>query len=118
MKKISIRTFFVTKLLITIILTLIILILIKSSSSFKNRFYKHIYGTNMSFTQIKNLYDKYIGDFDMLNNVVKTEEVFNEKLTYKNKEKYLDGVSLSIESNYLIPIEESGIVVFIGNKEG
>lgn len=118
MKRNHIGTIFFTKLLISIILTLIILILIKSSSGFKNTFYKHIYGTNISFTEVKKLYDKYIGDSDIFDSVVKTETVFNEKLTYKKQEKYLDGVKLDVSSNYLVPIEESGIVVFIGEKEG
>lgn len=118
MKKNNIGTIFFMKLLISIIITLIILIIIKSSNNFKNDFYKHIYGNNISFTYIKTLYNKYIGDSDILDKVVKTETVFNEKLTYKSKEDYLDGVKLEIGSNYLVPIEESGIVVFIGEKEG
>lgn len=109
---------FFIKLFISIILMLIVLILIKSSSNFKNSFYEKIYGTNFSFTQLNNIYNKYIGSFDFLDEVAKTEAVFNETLTYQNKEKYLDGVKLIIDSNYLVPISESGIVVFIGQKEG
>ena len=111
-------TTFFTKLLITIIITLIILIIMKSSSSFKYEFYKRVYGTNISFTNIKKLYNKYIGDADILDSVIKTEKVFNEKLSYNSSEKYLDGVKLDIDSNYLVPVKESGIVVFIGEKEG
>lgn len=114
----NIGTIFFIKLLISIILTLIILILIKSSSSFKNDFYKQVYSNNISFTKLKKVYNKYIGDTDIIDKVVKTETVFNEKLTYNFSEKYLDGVKLSIDSNYLVPISESGIVVFIGEKEG
>ena len=44
--------------------------------------------------------------------------VFNEKLTYLSKNKYLDGVKLKVNTNYLVPIIESGIVVYIGEKEG
>lgn len=106
------------KLLISIVITLVILILIKSSSSFKNSFYKSVYSDNISFTKLKEVYNKYIGDSNILDKVVKTETVFNEKLSYKKKEKYRDGVKLEVGSNYLVPIEESGIVVFIGEKEG
>ena len=118
MKKSNVGTIFFIKLLISIVITLVILILIKSSSSFKNTFYKYVYSNNISFTKLKKVYNKYIGNSDIFNNVVKTEMVFNEKLTYNSKEKYLDGVKLSIDSNYLVPINESGIVVFIGEKEG
>lgn len=117
MKKNNIGTIFFIKLLISIVITLIILILIKSSNDFKNNFYKHVYSNNISFTKLKEVYNKYIGDSDILDKVVKTETVFNEKLTYKSSESYLDGVKLEINSNYLVPINESGIVVFIGEKE-
>ena len=117
MKKSNVGTIFFIKLLISIVLTLIILILIKASSNFKTMFYTKVYNSNISFNYFKDIYNKYIGDFDILDKVVKTETVFNEQLVYKSKEKYLDGVKLEIESNYLVPINESGIVVFIGQKE-
>ena len=117
MKKNNIGTIFFMKLLISIIITLIILIIIKSSNNFKNDFYKHIYGNNISFTYIKALYNKYIGDSDILDKVVKTETVFNEKLTYKKENSYKDGVALTVDNNYMIPTLESGVIVFIGEKE-
>lgn len=118
MKKNSIGTIFFIRLLVSIIVTLVILIIIKSSSNFKNIFYEKVYNSNFSFVYINKLYNKYIGNLDVLDNIAKTESVFNEKLTYDNKESYLDGVKLSVSSNYLVPIQESGIVVFIGEKEG
>lgn len=117
MKKNNVGTIFFIKLLISIVITLIILILIKSSSNFKNDFYKQVFSTNISFTKLKNVYNKYLGDFDIFDKVVKEETVFNEKLSYESRENYLDGVKLNIGSNYLVPINESGIVVFIGPKE-
>jgi stage IV sporulation protein FA len=107
---------FFTKFLISVILTLVILILIKSSSNFKTNFYKEIYTTNISFAPLTQIYNKYIGNLDIFNNI-STEPVFNEKLIYTNSENYLDGVKLKLDSN-LVPINESGIVVFIGDKEG
>ena len=106
-----------SKTLITIVLMLLSLILIKASKNFKTGFYKQVYGTNFSFSKINNLYNKYVGKLDIVDKVVTTEAVFNEKLEYKKKEKYKDGVCLSVGSNYLVPIQESGIVVFIGEKE-
>lgn len=111
-------TIFFLRLLISVIIMLVVLILIKSSSNFKNNFYKHVYSNNISFTNIKKIYNKYIGNTDIIDKVVKTETVFSEKLVYKSKKKYLDGVSLEVDNNYLVPINESGIVVFIGDKEG
>lgn len=118
MKKNNIGTLFLMKLLISIIITLIVLILIKSSSSFKNNFYKNVYDKHFSFTYMKNLYNKYIGNSEIIDKLTKTDTVFNETISYKSKELYLDGVKLDVGNNYLVPIEKSGIVVFIGQKEG
>ena len=41
----------------------------------------------------------------------------NEKLSYKDKSLYHDGVKLTVSSEYMIPSLESGIVVYIGEKE-
>ena len=111
-------TLFFSKFLISIIITLIILILIKSNNNFKNDFYKYTYASNISFAKFNELYNKYIGNSKVLDKVVKTETVFSEKLSYKSLSKYLDGVKLEVDSNYLVPIEKSGVVVFIGEKEG
>lgn len=111
----SITTFFM-KLLISIVITLVILILIKSSNDFKTIFYKQVYSTNISFAPLTNLYNKYIGNLDIFNNVI-TEPVFKEELVYNSIESYLDGAKLELNSN-LVPIKESGIVVYIGEKEG
>jgi len=107
---------FFTKLLISIVITLIILILIKSSSDFKTSFYKEIYSNNISFAPFTNLYNKYIGNLDMFKNIT-AEPVFNEKLIYNNIEEYKDGAKLQLD-NKLVPINQSGIVVYIGEKEG
>ena len=115
MKSISI---FISKLLLSILVTLIILILIKSSTGFKNNFYKYTYGSNISFAKFNELYKKYIGNSDVLSKVENTKTVFTEKLTYKNVSKYMDGAKLEVGNNYSVPVEKSGIVVFIGNKDG
>lgn len=107
---------YISKTLITIIITLILLIIMKSSKTFKTNFYKYVYDTNFSFTKISNLYNKYFGNILEMP-TIKDQTVFNEKLNYKSKEKYLDGVKLYIDKNYLVNSLESGIVVFIGNKE-
>ena len=88
----------------------------KANSKFKTTFYKKVYDTNISFNYFNDIYNKYIGNFDFLSNINSTELVFNEKLIYKTKEKYEDGVKLEVD-NSLVPINESGIVVYIGDKE-
>ena len=105
------------KILITIFLTLIILIAIKASNSFKNKFYKRIYDTSFSFSKINKLYNTYFGKIIPSSDLEVIKPVFNESLNYTSKKKYLDGVSLSINNDYLVPSISDGVVVYIGNKE-
>lgn len=108
-----------TKTMITVIITLICLIGCKKSTNFKSKFYEKIYEENFSFAKINNLYQKYFGSLlpfeNKLNN--STEPVFSETFTYLSKEKYLDGEKFTVDNNYLMPVLESGMVVFIGEKE-
>ena len=108
-------TMFFTKLLISTVLTLVVLILIKANNGFKTKFYKEVYSTNISFAPISDLYNKYIGNIGIFNDG-STEAVFSEKLIYNKLESYIDGVKLNLDSN-LVPINESGIVVFIGEND-
>lgn len=107
---------FISKTLITIIITLILLIIMKSNSCFKTNFYKYVYDTNFSFTKISNLYNKYFGNIIEIP-TYKEETVFNEKINYQDKEPYLDGVKLKVDKNYSVINQEKGMVVYIGKKE-
>ena len=109
---------FISKLLISIVVTLIALILIKSSTGFKNSFYKYTYASNISFAKFNELYKKYIGNSNILNKMGSTNAVFSEKLTYKSISEYKDGAKLEVGNNYSVSAQKSGIVVFIGEKEG
>ena len=107
---------FISKTLITIIITLVLLIIMKSNSCFKTNFYKYVYDTNFSFTKISNLYNKYFGNIIEIP-TYKEETVFNEKINYQDKESYLDGVKLKVDKNYSVINQENGMVVYIGKKE-
>ena len=48
---------------------------------------------------------------------MRVEETFTEKLTYSDESLYEDGVKLTVSNNYLVPAIDSGIVVFIGDKD-
>jgi len=110
---------FVSKFFITIILTLITLIVLKNNSKLKQEFYKQVYEKNFSFAEVNNLYKKYFGSSIPFKDFFEsTIPVFNEQLTYTDASKYIDGVKLTVSTNYLIPNQLSGLVVFIGEKEG
>lgn len=111
---------FVSKVLVCLILFLVFLISIKSNSSLKDKIYNFVYENNISFSKFRELYNKYLGGtvpFD--NNIVDdTVNVFSETIKYNNLSSYNSGVKLDVENNYLVPVLESGIVVYMGEKEG
>lgn len=110
---------FINRLLIVIIIFLSCLILIKSNNSFKNNLIKYVYEDSFKFTKLKAIYEKYFGKILSIDKVVPKEEaVFNEKLEYSKANVYNDGAVLTVSDNYMVPTLESGIVVFIGEKEG
>ena len=106
------------KILITVILSLLILIGIKSNTSFRNKFYRKVYEESFSFAKINTLYNTYFGNIFPKDKLDVVKPVFKETLVYRNKEKYLDGVKLEIDGDYLVPAIASGVVVYKGNKEG
>lgn len=108
-----------SKICICIILVLSTLIVFKAKPELKKSFYTHVYENNISFASINAFYEKYAGSplpfFDLINEPTTT--VFNETLKYHEANKYLDGVRLVVDDNYLVPSLESGLVVFIGQKD-
>ena len=112
----KIRTF-ITKCLITIIITLILLIIFKMSGDFKASFNKYVYNTSLPFTDFKDLYDDFFKGTKTSNKENNSIDVFTEKLSYSNASLHKDGVELTVSDNYLVPALESGIVVFIGEKD-
>lgn len=107
----------VLRVLITIIVTLILLIGFKMNNNFKKTFYHYVYEENFPFSVVKNFLQEKFGTSLTFDKIVTDEEVFNEKLSYKDKNLYHDGVKLTVSSEYMIPSLESGIVVYIGEKE-
>lgn len=108
------------KVLLVVLITVVTLIVLKSSPTLKAKFYHQVYENNIGFAGINALYQKYFGTPIPFNNLLKeqTKPVFNEKLSYTNKEKYLDGVKLAVANSYMVPSLESGMVIFSGEKEG
>lgn len=112
-------SYYLSKILITFILTLITLILLKQNENWKKAFHKHVFEKNFSFASINKMYEEKFGAAlpfkDLLSSG--TETVFEEKLSYKDTNKYLDGVKLTVSTEYLVPALETGMVVFVGEKE-
>ena len=110
---------FMTKIFICIILFLFVLIYIKQDYEGSSKIRKYLYENNINMATINKWYQKHFGDITPFENIIKdkTKLVFNNEFEYQNIEKYKDGAKLKIPKEYLIPVLESGIVVFIGEKD-
>jgi stage IV sporulation protein FA len=110
---------FIVKTLILVLIGLITLIYIKKDDKNKQLVYKYVFEQNISFSNVKEIYNKYLGGILPFDNIFKVNsQVFSEKLKYKSSNKYKDGVSLSVDKNYLVPILQGGIITFVGDKDG
>ena len=110
---------FINRVLITCLLTIFCLIFFKKNSSFKHSFYDRFLSQNFNFAHINNIYKKYFGSAIPFSEYLSNSQaVFNERIVYDSYEPFLDGVALSVGSDYLIPAINSGLVVFIGEKDG
>lgn len=113
---------FLYKFLVSMVLVLGVLIVTKTNNEYKSVIKQNVYEKNLNFAKINTLYTKYLGpilpfkDLKLFKSEVKT--TFNEELQYLEINKYNDGIKLTVEENYLVPIQESGMVVFTGVKEG
>ena len=107
---------FLNKVMFTILIFLVGLIVSKNNTSVKDFINNHVYASTFDFAGAKKLYNKYIGKY--IGEKEETKEVFTEKLSYSNLNVYKAGVKLTVSKNYLVPALESGIVIFMGNKEG
>lgn len=101
-----------------IVIFLLMAIISKSNQSYKDVIVSNIYEKNISFTKIKKLYEKYLGGITPLDKKIDEElTVFSEKLEYDSETIYHDGVKLTVTNNYLVPTQEEGLVIYIGEKE-
>lgn len=108
---------FINKILICFILVILCLIFMKTNLSFNNFINNKVLKDNISFAYLNNLYNKYFGNLLPSYKTEETIDVFNETLEYNNYNIYQNGYKLEVKENYLVPIIESGIVVFIGNMD-
>jgi len=107
---------FISRCLICIILFLLISIICNFSDKNLLWFKNNIYGNNINFAYFNKIYQKYIGSY-LPFDIYEEKLVMTEKLVYENKEKYLNGVSLNVGTNYNFHSLCGGIVVYIGEKE-
>ena len=110
---------FVNKILFLFLIFLIGLIIMKFDKNGSNVIHNYLNEKNINFAYFNNLYKKYFGDILPFESVVSKNnmEVFNDDISYNTANKYVDGVSLDVGENYLVPIMNDGVVVFSGEKD-
>lgn len=107
---------FANKVLMAVFLGLITLIVMEYSPKFKTFMNDEVLNKNFSFGVFGKLYNKYFGKL-LPNAQDNTVSVFNESLTYTSKSNYSNGYKLEVTPNYLVPVINDGVIVFIGEKE-
>ncbi len=107
-----------SKFLLTIILMLIGMIFLKQNPNKEKIMKETLYEKSIPFQKIKLKYEKYFGKIlSTEKSIKKTEPVFKEKLTFEKVESYKDGAKLYVTNHYMVPTLESGVIVYIGEKD-
>lgn len=99
------------KLFTIIIFTMIIVIISNLSPKFREFVYNNVLNNSLDFSFVNKILEK-------TSNVFKeeqTKQVFNE---IKEYEPYKDGIKYKIKEKENIYLKDSGIVTYIGEKEG
>ncbi len=108
---------YLNKTLVGIIIFLVGIISVKNNDQLRGMIQRNVYETSIPFMKLRNQYDKYIGSFLSLSNKKETVPVSSNKISYEKYEEMNNGVMLTVEENYPIPAIESGIIIFLGEKE-
>ena len=108
---------FIKKILYSIIFFLLCIIYIKLSNNNYNYFKKIAFSDSISFNKFSNIYNKYFGNI-IPSISLNDNYVFMENNNFKVVDNYLNGKLIRVDSDYVVSAINSGVVVFIGEKEG
>lgn len=107
-----------TRTLITIILVFGVLIIVNFDKDFKPKLEKYLFKTNHNFSSINKIYNKYFANVIDTSKETALASLEKNKTDINKYEKYKDGVKKEIKKKENIKLLASGIVVFVGEKEG
>lgn len=113
----SIKKSIINRTLLTTCIVLSLLVICNISDKFGTYIDKYVFETNYNFARINSLYKKYM--LELKPKKDKTTPVSkDDNLGLYEKKDYLDGVEITVDDNYNVKMLESGLVVYIGEKEG
>lgn len=107
---------FLFRTFIVLALSFVVLILCRDPKM-KSYIDTQVYHTNLPFAAVKVWLQNTFGGVLPFQEEEIDKPVFQENLVYESKNIYHDGVSLTVGENYLVPALESGVVVYMGEKE-
>ena len=105
-----------SKILLCIILILSCLIYTNCSDKNRTLFKDNVINKNIRLTKYRKKYEKLFGNF-LPKKEEQIKQVFKEDQNSQKIENYLDGTKITYEGKSNVSAIQSGIVVYIGNKE-
>ena len=102
---------FLTKIMIVMIIVLSSLIYTSLSEKNLNKFKKYVFEDTFSFAKFKKMYQNLKG--------IKPSNVMpvSKNIELSSYDRYLDCMVFNVDNNYPVKVLNSGIVIFIGQKE-
>ena len=107
---------YVTKFMLAIIFFLVSVIFTNMSDKNLLLYKEYVLTESLPFTKIKGWYEELFGK--VLPKSDNTQTVMSGKLVYKEIKDYQDGEVLTVSSKALVNSLTSGVVVFLGEKDG
>lgn len=99
------------KIVLSIFILFIVLSIIKLSPDTKNTIKKELFETNLNFSVVNKFISKMFPKSESI-------PVSNESIKYKKYSTYLNGVKIETNFGESVNLIDSGIVVYVGEKEG
>ena len=114
------RESIIKRTLLSVIFILIILIASNLSDKFKSLVKNELLENTFNFSKINALYKKYVTKINPIKPKGDDTSLVSSAhgLNYSKSEDYLDGVKLTVDSEYPVKMLDSGLVVYIGEKNG
>ena len=110
-EKNNIFKIFLSKLFTVAIFSMIVIITSNTNEQFRNFLINDVLNNTIDFSKVNNTLDNMSGVFKENQD----KQVFNE---ISKKEEYKDGYKYTVKLNEEIIQKESGIVTYIGEKDG
>lgn len=107
---------YLTRFMLAIIFFLASIIFTNISDTNLLLYKEYVLTESLPFTKIKNWYEELFGS--VLPKSENTQTVMSGKLVYKEITDYLDGEVLTVNAKSLVNALASGVVVYLGEKEG